>query len=88
MNQAGSRNDLFPIFLKVEKLRVLIVGGGDVGSEKLRFLLKSSPLAKVTLVAIEVSNEITNLSLEFPDVTIIKREFDSVKGTLTKFNNV
>ncbi|OSY88092.1 siroheme synthase [Tenacibaculum holothuriorum] len=45
------RNNLYPIFLKVAQLEVLIVGGGFVAEEKLRFLLKSSPNAKVTMVA-------------------------------------
>ncbi len=44
-------NELYPIFLKVTQLDVLIVGGGNVGLEKLTFLLKSSPNAKVTVVA-------------------------------------
>ncbi|MEX0361816.1 MAG: NAD(P)-dependent oxidoreductase, partial [Allomuricauda sp.] len=35
------RNELYPIFLKVNNLKVLIVGGGNVGLEKLTFLLKS-----------------------------------------------
>jgi len=37
------QNELYPIFLKVAELEVLIVGGGNVGLEKLSFLLKSSP---------------------------------------------
>lgn len=45
------RNNLYPIFLKTEQLRILIVGGGFVAEEKLHFLLKSSPDARVTLVA-------------------------------------
>ncbi len=45
------RNNLYPVFLKVKELEVLIVGGGYVAEEKLSFLLKSSPNAKVTLVA-------------------------------------
>lgn len=44
-------NNLYPIFLKTKELEVLIVGGGFVAEEKLRFLLKSSPDAKVTMVA-------------------------------------
>ncbi|WP_255362870.1 bifunctional precorrin-2 dehydrogenase/sirohydrochlorin ferrochelatase [Tenacibaculum sp. MAR_2009_124] len=42
---------MYPIFLKVKQLEVLIVGGGFVADEKLSFLLKSSPNAKVTMVA-------------------------------------
>lgn len=45
------RNNLYPIFLKAKNLEVLIVGGGFVAEEKLTFLLKSSPDAKVTMVS-------------------------------------
>ncbi len=45
------RNNLYPIFLKVKNLEVLIVGGGCVAEEKLTFLLKSSPDANVTMVS-------------------------------------
>ena len=33
------RNELYPVFLKLHNLKVLIVGGGNVGLEKLSFLL-------------------------------------------------
>ncbi len=45
------RNNLYPVFLKVKNLEILIVGGGNVAEEKLTFLLKSSPDAKVTIVS-------------------------------------
>ena len=45
------RNELYPVFLKVSKLNILVVGGGNVGHEKLYFLLKSSPNANVEVVA-------------------------------------
>ena len=45
------QNQLYPIFLKVTELNTLIVGGGNVALEKLTFLLKSSPDAKVTMVS-------------------------------------
>jgi precorrin-2 dehydrogenase/sirohydrochlorin ferrochelatase len=58
-----SRNNLYPLFLKVKNLEILIVGGGFVAQEKLEFLLKSSPEANVTMVSptyrkttIEVAN--------------------------------
>ena len=47
------RNELYPVFLKVNKLNILIVGGGNVGLEKLHFLLKSSPNANVEMLAKE-----------------------------------
>jgi len=45
------RNNLYPIFLKSKNLNFLIIGGGFVAEEKLTFLLKSSPYAKVTIVS-------------------------------------
>ncbi|HEY5689177.1 MAG TPA: bifunctional precorrin-2 dehydrogenase/sirohydrochlorin ferrochelatase [Yeosuana sp.] len=45
------RNNLYPVFLKLNNLKVLIVGGGFVAEEKLTFLLKSSPDAHITLVS-------------------------------------
>ncbi|WP_372757904.1 bifunctional precorrin-2 dehydrogenase/sirohydrochlorin ferrochelatase [Mariniflexile sp.] len=56
------RNELYPIFLKVAQLNVLIVGGGNVGLEKLTFLLKSSPNAKVTIVSIDFNAELLKLA--------------------------
>jgi len=45
------RNELYPVFLKVNQLNILVVGGGNVGHEKLHFLFKSSPNAQVEIVA-------------------------------------
>lgn len=45
------RNELYPVFLKVNQLNILVVGGGNVGHEKLHFLFKSSPQANVEVVA-------------------------------------
>lgn len=44
-------NPLYPIFCRLDNLRLLVVGAGEVGEEKLRFILKSSPNAQVTIVA-------------------------------------
>lgn len=45
------RNNLYPVFLRLDRLKILIVGGGEVAEEKLTFLLKSSPNAQVKMVA-------------------------------------
>lgn len=47
-------NQLFPIFLKLEQLQVLLVGAGPVGLEKINALLQNSPDAKVRVVALQV----------------------------------
>lgn len=59
--QQNSQNTLYPVFLKLEKLNVLIIGGGEVGAEKLRYMLKSSPEANITLVAETINSEISEL---------------------------
>ena len=56
------RNELYPVFLKVSNLNILVVGGGNVGLEKLTFLLKSSPNAKVQMVAPEYLEETLSLA--------------------------
>lgn len=61
MKNTDLKNPLFPIFLKPTQLKILIVGAGKVATEKLHFLLKSSPQATVTVVAPEISNEVFDL---------------------------
>jgi precorrin-2 dehydrogenase/sirohydrochlorin ferrochelatase len=69
------RNNLFPVFLKLESLETLIVGGGHVGLEKLTALLKNSPAAKVTLVARTIQESIKALAGKYPHVKLLERNF-------------
>lgn len=69
------RNELYPIFLKVHQLQVLIVGGGNVALEKLSFLLKSSPNAKVQLVAPEIREDVRELAAKH-HVELIQKTYD------------
>ena len=54
------KNRLFPVFLKLEELEVLLVGGGKVGLEKLTAVLHNAPGTSVTIVATEIAEEIKN----------------------------
>jgi precorrin-2 dehydrogenase/sirohydrochlorin ferrochelatase len=65
-------NQLYPIFLKVHQLNTLLVGGGFVGTEKLSFLLKSSPKAQVTAVSKEFNEEFLELAKDKSNVTLIE----------------
>lgn len=71
------QNTLYPIFLKLNKLKMLIVGAGEVGHEKVSFILKSSPNAQLTIVAPLVSPEVRNVLAKYPShqSTIIERKF-------------
>lgn len=62
---ATSRNNLYPIFLRMHKIQTLIVGGGNVALEKLTFLLKSSPNANVMMVAPFFRDEVRYLAKQF-----------------------
>ncbi|MET1257847.1 bifunctional precorrin-2 dehydrogenase/sirohydrochlorin ferrochelatase [Flagellimonas sp. DF-77] len=72
----NERNTLYPIFLKTSQLEILIVGGGNVAEEKLHFLTKSSPDAKVTLIAPFVREATLTLAKAF-NVEIIEQRYDA-----------
>ena len=69
------RNELYPIFLKVHQLDILIVGGGNVGLEKLSFLLKSSPNATVEVVAPRFLPELVDLVSKQESVQLTMKKF-------------
>lgn len=70
-------NTLYPVFMKMNRLRLLIVGAGEVGKEKLHFLLKSSPDAQITVMAPDIAPEIMDLfqNTEY-HISLIKTPFD------------
>ncbi|WP_299098271.1 bifunctional precorrin-2 dehydrogenase/sirohydrochlorin ferrochelatase [uncultured Winogradskyella sp.] len=70
------RNELYPIFVKVDQLNVLIVGGGNVGLEKLSFLLKSSPNANVEVISIEFMQELRDLASKHSTVKLTEKAYD------------
>ena len=71
----GAANPLFPVFLKLEQLRVLLVGGGEVGLEKLTAMLRNSPAAAVTVVAPAIRPEIRALTLAHPRLQLRERPY-------------
>lgn len=68
-------NHLFPIFCKIDRLRVLVVGGGPVGLEKVQALLKNNPNARITLVAKDICRPLTELSQDHEHLTLIEKAF-------------
>jgi len=71
-----SSNNLFPIFLRTDCLRILIIGGGAVAEEKLHFLFKNSPDAHVTVVAPEITDVIYGYR-EHHDITFHQRKYQA-----------
>ena len=68
-------NNLFPVFLKLEQMRLLIVGGGNIGLEKLTTVLHNSPKTKINLVGIVISGEIKKLGEVLSNLTLHERAF-------------
>ena len=69
-------NNLFPIFLKLEDLHTLIIGGGYVGLEKITAVLDNSPEATVTLVSPEISDQIREIAASNSRVSLVERKFE------------
>lgn len=72
----SNKNQLYPIFLKLHELRVLLVGGGNVGLEKLQSLLSNSPDTRITIVAPLIRDEVKELVASHPSVILIERKFE------------
>lgn len=68
-------NHLFPVFLKLEELSLLIIGGGNVAFEKLTSVLNNSPQTKIKLVAIEISDAIRRITAEKETVRLHERSY-------------
>jgi siroheme synthase-like protein len=77
------QNELFPIFLKLRQLRLLIVGGGYVGMEKLQAVISNSPSATITLVASKISDEIKELSKAYSTITLFEKPYE-----ISDFDNI
>lgn len=70
------KNQLYPIFLKLKDLKILLVGAGNVGLEKLQSLLSNSPEATVTVVAPFIKQEVKELLEKHPTCNILERKFE------------
>ncbi len=65
---------VFPVFLKLEGRRVLVVGGGPVAAGKLRALVEAG--AYITIVAPEIVSEISEIAARVRQITIVPRRFE------------
>jgi len=68
-------NNLFPVFLKLENLRLLIVGGGNVGLEKLQAVIRNSPATFIHIVSLNVNEKIYQIAKEHPNIFIEQKPY-------------
>jgi uncharacterized protein len=74
--RVATKNNLYPVFLKLDELHTLVVGGGNVGLEKVTALLFSAPDANVTVVAPLIKDELKEAIGKYNSYKIIQREFE------------
>ena len=74
----SERNELYPVFLKADQLNILLVGGGNVAHEKLHFLLRSSPNARLRIVGTEVIAAVKELVKDKEDtIDLFEKPFQT-----------
>ncbi len=76
MTQQAASNQLFPVFLQLNHLRTLLVGGSHVALEKLTALLGNSPRAPITVVAKQISPAVRAYAEQYPLVQLQERAFE------------
>jgi len=68
-------NKLFPVFLKLEHLRLLLVGGGKMSLEKLTVITHNSPATKIKLVATAICDDVRQLAANYPHIQLFERPY-------------
>ncbi len=76
MLEQKETNHLFPVFLKLEEMRVLLIGAGNVGVEKLNAILTNSPATTVRVIAKEINEEFKQLASQHSNVHIIQSAYE------------
>ncbi|MBC7418246.1 MAG: TSUP family transporter [Pedobacter sp.] len=70
-------NQLFPVFVKLNKLRTLLIGAGNIGLEKLTAIVQNSKHASITIVAENISPAVFALAAGYPSITLKQKSFDA-----------
>jgi len=91
--QQNSANPLFPVFLQLNNLRLVVVGGGPVALEKLTAVLNNSPLTDITLVADSVIDDIYVLQQQHANIHIVQKAYaasdlDNAEVVIVAVNNI
>ncbi|PUB28577.1 hypothetical protein C8J95_107152 [Elizabethkingia sp. YR214] len=86
-------NSLYPIFVKLESLSLLVIGGGKIALEKLHSVLANAPKTPVKLVAKEIIPEVRALQQEYKNLILEQRaytyaDFDTADLVIAAVNDL
>ncbi|PUV24358.1 precorrin-2 dehydrogenase/sirohydrochlorin ferrochelatase family protein [Sphingobacterium athyrii] len=70
-------NKLFPIFVKLDQIETLLVGGGKVALEKFQALITNDERSNLTVVAREIVPEFEQLLVNYPHIRLHIRPFET-----------
>lgn len=68
-------NNLFPLFLKLQNFRLLIIGGGNIALEKLTAVLQNSPATSIQLISLTISDKIQELAVQYPNLSLQQKVY-------------
>jgi siroheme synthase-like protein len=74
-NTISGGNNLFPLFLKLQNFRLLIIGGGNIALEKLTAVLQNSPATSIQLISLSVSDKIQELAKQHPNLSVQQKAY-------------
>jgi len=74
-NTISGGNNLFPLFLKLDKFHLLIVGGGNIALEKLTAVLQNSPATSIQLISLSISDKIQELAKQHPNLSVQQKAY-------------
>jgi siroheme synthase-like protein len=86
-------NSLYPIFVKLESLSLLVIGGGKIALEKLNSVLVNASKTPVKLVAKEIIPEVWALQQEYKNLVLEQRaytyaDFDTADLVIAAVNDL
>lgn len=76
-NIAEAANTLFPVFMKLEHMKVLLVGAGNVALEKLKAIKHNAPQTRICVVAKEISKQFADYASSCEHVELIKDHYSN-----------
>lgn len=76
-NIVKATNTLLPIFMKLEQMKVLLVGAGNVGLEKLKAIKHNAPQTHICVVAKEISQQFVDYASLCEHVELIKDNYSA-----------